>query len=206
MSNFVHTDECQDVLASLDQCAFSLAQAHRSERAWKWVILSLHSALQGAMVCHLSGPEQLGALQEDDAKRWLKWNNNSIQSGDKDAGDPPPAPRIADARKLFKRLRCSTARIEAECGGVVSITEQQRESFARLHALRNEFSHFRPKGWSIRLNGAKRLVDDMLNIMCRIAEDSWPFRHMTEQDRDILRSKIDEIRREVDAIDRIPAT
>ena len=30
----------------------------------------------------------------------------------------------------------------------------------------------------------------------------WPFRHMTEQDRNILRSKIEEVRREADAIDR----
>ena len=205
MSKYVRTDECQDVLASLEQCAFSLAQVRRSERAWKWVILSLHSALQGAMVCHLSGTEQLGALQGDDAKRWREWNNNSIQGGDENAGDPPPAPRIADARTLFKRLRCSTARIETGSGRVISITEQQRESFTRLHELRNEFSHFRPKGWSIGLHGAKQMIDDVLNIMCLIAEDGWPFRHMAEQDRSILRSKIDEIRREVDAIDRILA-
>ena len=100
MSKYVRTDECQDVLASLEQCAFSLAQVRRSERAWKWVILSLHSALQGAMVCHLSGTEQLGALRGDDAKRWREWNNNSIQGGDENAGDPPPEPHIADARTL----------------------------------------------------------------------------------------------------------
>lgn len=205
MSNFVRTDECQDVLASLEQCAFSLAQAHRSEWAWKWVILSLHSALQGAMVCHLSGPEQLGALKRGDAKRWREWNDNSIRGGDEDAADPPPAPHIADARTLFKRLRCSTARLEDGCGGVVSISEQQGESFRRLHELRNEFSHFRPKGWSIGLRGAKQPIDDMLNVMCLIADDGWPFRHMTEQDRNNLRSKIDEIRRQVDAIDRILA-
>ena len=43
----------------------------------------------------------------------------------------------------------------------------------------------------------------MLNIMCLIADDGWPFRHMTEQDRNTLRSKIEGIHRETDAIDRI---
>lgn len=205
MSTFVRTDECQDVLGSLEQCAFSLAQARRSERAWKWVVLSLHSALQGAMVCHLSGTEQLGALQERDATRWREWNNKSIQEGDEDTGDPPPE-RLADASELFKRLHRSAARIEDGCGGVISITEQQNASFKRLHELRNEFSHFSPKGWSIGLGGTKQAIDDVLNIMCLIADDGWPFRHMTEKDRNILRSTIEDVRREADATDRILAT
>ena len=197
MSKYVRTDERHDVLASLEQCALSLAQARRSERAWKWVVLSLHSALQGAMVCHLSGTEQLGALQKNSAAKWREWNERNIQDGADDSGCPEPL--VADAKELFKRLHCSAARIEDGCGGVISITEQQRKSFDRLHKLRNEFSHFSPKGWSIELS-FKQVIDDVLNIMCLIADDGWGFRNMTE-DRNILRSKIEEVRREADAID-----
>ena len=170
MNTFVRADECQDVLGSLEQCAFSLAQAGRSERAWKWIVLSLHSALQGAMVCHLSGTERLGALQERDATKWREWNNKSIHEGDEDADDPPPE-RLADANELFKRLHRSAARIEDGCGGIISITEQQKASFKRLHELRNEFAHFSPKGWSIGLSGTKQAIYDVLNIMCLIADD-----------------------------------
>ena len=73
MAKYVRTDECQDVLVSLEHCALSLRQARQSDRAWKWVILSLHSALQGAMVCHLSGTAQLGALTKKRAEEWLEW-------------------------------------------------------------------------------------------------------------------------------------
>ena len=204
MSIFVHTDECQDVLASLEQCAFSLAQARQSERAWKWIILSLHSALQGAMVCHLSGTEGLGALEKCSAEKWREWNTKSIQDGAEDAVDPPRE-RLAGPNELFRRLHCSAARIEDGCGGVISITEQQNESFKRLQELRNEFTHFSPKGWSIGLCGAKQVIDDVLNVISLITEDNWPFRHMSEQDRNILRSKIEEVRREADEIDRILA-
>ena len=205
MSKYVRIDECQDVLASLEQCAFSLAQARRSEHAWKWVILSLHSALQGAMVCHLSGPEGLGAVDKHSAAKWREWNEKYIQNGSEDAYYSDRE-RLADAKELFKRLLCSKARIEDECGGVVSITEQQRRSFERLHELRNEFSHFSPKGLSIGLCGYKHVVNDVLNIMCLIADDGWAFRHMVEQDRNLLRSKIEGIRREADAVDLILAT
>ena len=205
MSMYVHTDECQDVLASLEQCALSLAQVRRSERAWKWVILSLHSALQGAMVCHLSGTERLGALEKRSATKWRGWNKRNIQD-DRDDSGVPISERVADAKKLFKRLHCSAARVEDGCGGVISIAEHQRESFKRLHELRNELSHFSPKGWSIGLSGTKQVIGDVLNIMCLIADDRWPFRHMTEQDRNILRSKIEGVRREADATDRILPT
>ena len=202
MNAFVRADECQDVLGSLETCAFSLAQARRSERAWKWVVLSLHSALQGAMVCHLSGTERLGTLQDRDATEWREWNDRSIQEGGEDAGDPPPE-RLADANELFKRLHRSAARIEDGCGGVISITEQQKISFKWLHELRNGFSHFSPRGWSIGLPGTKQAINNVLDIMCLIADDDWPFRHMGEQDRNVLRSKIEEVRREADAIERV---
>ena len=62
MSAYVEIDECQDVLVSLDHCVICLGLVEPSPGAWKWVILPLHSALQGAMVCHLSGTAQAGAL------------------------------------------------------------------------------------------------------------------------------------------------
>lgn len=73
MTRYVEFDECQDVLASLDQCVMCLEQTERSNGAWKWVILSLHSALQGAMVCHLSGTAQVGALTSRCATKWHEW-------------------------------------------------------------------------------------------------------------------------------------
>lgn len=210
MSRFIRTDEHQDVLASLEQCAFSLAQVRRSERAWKWVILSLHSALQGAMACHLSGTEQLGALEKRSVENWHQWNEKCIQDDAEDSGDPRrkrlARERLADTNELFRRLHCSEARIEDGCGRVISITDQQRASFQLLHDRRNEFTHFSPKSWIIDLCSIKQAIEDVLNVLCLIADDGWPFRHMAEQDWSILRSKIEEIRREVDAIDRIPAT
>ena len=211
MGNYVHTDECQDVLASLEQCALSLGQARRSDRAWKWVVLSLHSALQGAMVCHLSGTAQLGALTKECAEKWLEWHERDcrgeitrIQDGVDEFGDPimriketkdrPPKEFVANAHELFKRLSCPSLRIENGCGEIISIKEKQEKSFKRLHELRNRFSHFSPKGWSIELEFIEELIDDILDILCSILDDHWPFKHMPEKDKSALRSRIEEIR------------
>ncbi len=75
MTKYVRTDEQQDVLACLEHCAKCLAETECSDGAWEWVILSLHSTLQGAMVCHLSGTAQVGALTSNCARKWAEWQD-----------------------------------------------------------------------------------------------------------------------------------
>ena len=167
MTDYVFTDERQDVLASLDHCVLSLIRTRESGGAWKWVVLSLHSALQGAMVCHLSGTAQLGALSESSAKQWL-------ESYEEQAGAKLSSERVADAPELFSRLGDSEKRIESQCGAVLRITEAQRQSFRRLNSLRNGFTHFHPKGWSIEVDFIRTIISDALDVLAVVVEDPWP--------------------------------
>ena len=212
MSGCVQTDERQDVLASLEHCAICLADAERSEGAWKWVVLSLHSALQGAMVCHLSGTAEVGALTPECARQWSDWHERDrrgeiqyVDDGVDEFGvairrprsplDRPPRDRVASAPVLFKRLGSESERIESGCGRVLEITTAQRRSFGRLHDLRNGFTHFSPKGWSIELRLIEDIVPDMLNVITQIADDWWPFRHMSVEERELLSKSISDLRR-----------
>lgn len=210
MAGYVETDERRDVIASLEHCALSLIQAQQSDRAWKWVILSFHSALQGAMVCHLSGTAELGALTKGSANQWLDWHARERQRDVESAGigestssraensdrpeSLPPESRVAAASELFERLQSSSARIESQCGAVLEVTDTQKESFRRLNRLRNEFTHFQPKGWSIEIDLIRAAIADLLDVLASIAGDLWPFRHLPEGELRLLHSKIEEIR------------
>ncbi len=211
MARYIETDECLDVLASLEHCALSLRQAQQSDRAWKWVVLSLHSALQGAMVCHLSGTAEEGALTKKCAKEWFEWHERDrrgeisrVQEGIDEFGIPtmriarkednPPQDIVASASELFGRLSCPSKRIESSCGAIIKITERQQTAFTRLHNLRNKFTHFSPKGWSIELEYIEETIEDILDVICLIKDDPWPFRHLSEEDMCILHSIIEEIR------------
>ena len=68
---WLRTDEREDVAVSLLQCVNLLREAATQPRLWKWAILSLHNALQGAMACHLSGTAQFGALDKKNLKAHL---------------------------------------------------------------------------------------------------------------------------------------
>ena len=163
------------------------------------------------MVCHLSGTGQLGALTKEGATKRLEWNERDrrreikrIQDVDEfghpitrrieKKEDKPPENYVANASELFKRLSRPSWRLEDGCGGVISITEEQGKSFKRLHKLRNQFSHFSPMGWSIELELIEEVIDDILDVLCSILDDPWPFRLMPEEDRITLRSRIEEIR------------
>jgi hypothetical protein len=53
--DWLRIDEQIDVLASLSLCLKTLGMVADDPTQWKWTILSMHNALQGASVCHLSG-------------------------------------------------------------------------------------------------------------------------------------------------------
>ena len=157
-------------------------------------------------------PEQrnLGALTEKSANNILDWHERDrrgeikyIQDGVDELGLPKmrvkykkdnlPVNRVAGAAILFERLDRSDKRIEGGCGSLITITEQQKKSFSWLHYVRNEFTHFSPKGWTIELSGIEDIISDILNILLLIVDDYWPFRHMPNEDKNTLHSKIKEI-------------
>ena len=197
-------------LLRVEHCALSLIETKRSDHAWKWVVLSLHSALQGAMICHLSGTASVGALTKRSGDKWHAWHekdrNSAIESVDdgvdefriprrriKHSSDNPPQDRIADAKALFERLTSPSSRLEST-GGPIAVASKHRKSFRRLHDLRNDFTHFSPKGWSIEVEFIRDAARDVLDGIDWIEQDDWPFRHMEGEDGTRLREKISELR------------
>ena len=163
------------------------------------------------MVCHLSGTAQLGALTRSNAAKWLEWHDRDrsgeirrVQQGVDEFGsligrierqeDQPPRDYVANASELFDRLSSASKRIELGCGGIIPVTREQRTAFKRLHRLRNELSHFSPKGWSIELQFISESIDTLLDVLCLILDDHWPFRHISSAHKRDLSRRVEEIR------------
>lgn len=212
--SWLQIDERTDVLVSLSLCLKCLRGLGDDRALWKWAILSLHSALQGAMVCHLSGTAQLGALFGNSVRKWLDWHERDrrgeikyVDDGVDELGmrrtriatveDNPPDSRLADPRTLFKRLYSQDERRET-AGTVIPITQAECGSFYRLCDLRDEFTHFTPKGWSIELDGLPGTFLDMVGVLEKISSDPWPFRHMTEEESAKLGSLLQQLRTELE--------
>ena len=70
---------------------------NKTPRYWKWIIIAAQSAVQGALVCALSGTAGIGALTKDLQSAWLAWFDT--RKG------PAPDEKLADFKTLLKWAR-----------------------------------------------------------------------------------------------------
>lgn len=164
-----------DVLSSLRQLNRSLIDTQADPTAWKWALISLFSALQGAAVCNLSGSVQIGALTQKSANQTYA----SLTSGNLSGRFKE---RLADPATLIFRLSGAEKRLE-EAGPNISISASQLKSFQLLQSLRNQFAHYSPMMWSIEKAGLPQLGLDLLSIIKDVFEDGWSFMHSDVEER-----------------------
>ena len=199
MDKSVDIDEITDILVSLEFCTFSLNQIRKSELAWKWVIISLHSALQGAMVCHLSGRLLIGFQEEKTAKKSLERFEKYARN--EPAELPPYHEPMASPKVLFERMINPDKRVEDTPGGVISVTEAQARAFETLNDLRNDFIHFDPKLSCIGIPFMKNATKRSLDILSAIIDDGYIFTQAEEYEEEKMRTEVTNIKSILETIE-----
>lgn len=153
---YIRFDERLDVVASFELLALLAPRVKKSPVHWKWLIVAAQSAIQGALVCALSGTAGTGALQKALQADWLNWFDN--RQGQ------PPKERLASFGELLKWV-CDADRMLDSGGKSIELTAIQKRDLNKLHDnLRNEFSHFSPKGWCIEAAGLPRIIATAVDI------------------------------------------
>lgn len=144
---YLHFDEIEDVLSSVDLLALSVPLLKRQQSYWKWAIIAAHAGLQGAMVCALRDTSGVAVLDEDCAREMIEWFDKQIGQ--------PPEERLADFNTLLRRCR-KTSYMQ---GQPLTLGHSQFSDIKRLHKdFRNNFIHFVPKGWCIEKAGLPRII------------------------------------------------
>ncbi len=189
---WLQTDEAEDVICSIEHCSICLDLIDRNPVHWKWAIIALQNALQGAMVCHLAGSANVGHLKASNATKWLNW----YASGR--VGEVPNE-WMADPQTLLERVAGQQSRIEQGSGSALSITEDEISAFKALNGLRKQFAHFNPMGWSIQLDGLPHIFGLCASIIEKISLDPWPFRHLADAKRLQLIEAIDSLKQKIES-------
>src|SRR4051812_39862263 len=70
---YVHFDEFEDAALSLELAAEKFIQTRTNPTSWKWVIVGMQNAVQGAMVLALAGTDGCGALWPKSQKQNREW-------------------------------------------------------------------------------------------------------------------------------------
>ena len=169
-------------------------------RAWKWVLLSIHSALQGSMVCLLKAHHPYEPLDNKTKKLNIEWENeymDKLEKGEVNSRKKMlelhaqvPNKKIDFAKQLFSKVR-----------ELIKFTDKQADSFERIHYWRNQLIHFKPGlTLCIDVDHMKTLVKDGIDIIIIIMDCVYnPLIFMEEDEVTTLRWNLLKIRKNLDS-------
>jgi hypothetical protein len=152
---YLRTNEREEAVRSLEWAAAQIAQVQTDPYNWKWVLISLHNAIQGYLVLALWNGNGLLTLKPKSAAKWLK----ALEGG-----GAYPVERLDEFLNLYAKAKDpENFHFHGAAAFVPGPTHDQ--SMARLNEFRNEFIHFTPKGWSLQLAGLPAICIDILDVV-----------------------------------------
>lgn len=188
METWVQTSETDDVAGSIRHVIRTAHFVGEDPQAWKWVVMALHSALQGACVCHLTTTAApVGAVTEQNASAWLTYFENSHT----DSNTKPPETHLMALPGLLKAVRKPHSAGDHTNALGITISDSDLMWLGRFHKqIRNQFVHFEPMGWSINMSGIPELVKLIARIIEEILDHGWAFRHQDLEERSDMRRSL----------------
>lgn len=154
-AKYLRTSEHEEAVRSLEWASRQAKELAHDPYYWKWVLISIHNAAQGFMVLARWNGNGLLAMPGNLAAKWLKAYR-----------EEKPLPDDQLDRFLNLYAKCKAPENFNYCGSVAfKSTVAQDASFKDLNDFRNEFIHFTPKGWSLKLNDLPALVKDVLDLV-----------------------------------------
>ena len=185
------TDEFEEMVDAVEHSADLSSQVKKFPRRWKWLILSLHQAVQGTLVCTLRGVDTAGinVLNNKNAKEMWQWLDVDSRKTPHPAA---PLERLAPMLDLFKRVK-NTKHLQDPQR--LTATPQINWDIKKLNSLRNEFGHFVPKSFSLEISGLPRIASHCCNVIEHLALVHPTFaHHMTGNKNRRLRQAIAALR------------
>lgn len=143
-AKWMRYDEQTNALDYLEKCYHFLKTVEKERQNWKWVIITLHSALYGFAISACRGT-----------------NSDSVIHRTKKGHE-----RLIDFNEALKRCQDPNwMRVNIDYK-YYELSNQQKESIRMLHKVfRNNFEHFTPKSWSIEIHDMPIMILDCLDVV-----------------------------------------
>lgn len=168
--NFIRTDEHVEAISALETVADGLGRVQDDPYRWKWVILALHSTVQGMMVLALKGANGLRVPKSEDAERRLAADDNGERG--------PENVKMDSFLDLYEKTKDDHMMCRYVYSRKFTPQGTQGRSIKTLDRLRNRFVHFLPCAFSLVDTGLPEMTIDCLNVARFLAYESrnidWP--------------------------------
>lgn len=176
---WLRTDEIEGFIGALEHSAELSRTLEHKMGNWKWLILALHNAVQGACTCALRGKDTAGVsmLTKDSAKAVWHWLDNGRRG---EPYVPMPPEKLATMIDLYARVRRGKC---LEDPFRLPAYQEMSADIRKLNELRNEFIHFVPKGWSLEVSGMPQIVQHCCEVIEHLAVTAPTFGHHLDCER-----------------------
>jgi hypothetical protein len=140
---WIRFSEESNALDYLEKTVEFIERVEANPTDWKWVLLALHGALYGFMICSLKGTDHANVLEP---KR--------------------KPPRLISFPEALRRCQESSRMLMLCHSKVLTLSDEQKQSLDYIHDIfRNSFAHYQPRLWSIEAQGMPGIVSDGLDIV-----------------------------------------
>lgn len=179
-TGFFSTDTQQDVIESLQTALEYCERAASDPQKWKWFVIALHSAVQGAMVMVLERGNGLQALTARSREQWLR-----AYEAKKDL----PEVYLNYFMELYQDIRTDAALTYVH-SEKFQARKHHDASMRKLNDLRNNWIHFAPKTWSIEalyvIRAARPVVEVLGFLLTKSQAFFWNNPRLAEVARTLL--------------------
>jgi hypothetical protein len=180
----IRSDPYLDTLTALEVALENLGQVEQNVARWKWVVISMHTALQAVCVCALTRTDGAGAFRKDSEKKISEAYYGSETADHDLAGKLIVEAQVAPLGELLRRLYPD---FEFNKGNDWRRGRNDRERSVRLFArLRNGFQHSAPGSHSIEPSGLPDHIEVICDLIRDIVTDKHQERHNRFRDTNLL--------------------
>jgi len=165
VKRLVRFDECKDAVLSLHLLRELLPKVRDEERYWKWVMISLHSGLQGFMVLLLQGSDKLEIMSDNKSTKSFIHYYRGLAGLHGDKINNLPSPHLKKFRELYQSIKNEDLMIPSDQRRPLPLEERHDTSVMDLDAIRNGFVHFFPRFSSSDALGFIEVTRDCLEVI-----------------------------------------
>ena len=163
---WLRLSEEKNAIDYLEKAAIFIKSVPENYNDWKWVIIGLHGALYGFAIAACRGTDSRSVTTK-------KGRLISFWQALKRCQDPNHMKMLIHSEHLI-------------------LTENQKQSIEALKSeFRNEFEHFKPKGWSIEIHGMPEIAIDVLEVIRFLALETNTYVHLNEENRNLVEQLIE---------------
>jgi hypothetical protein len=186
MARWLRTDERQEFISSVRMVTKSMAAARHEFEHWKWAVIALHNAMQGAMVMALRGTNNFRVMPEKLAAKCIEAHRT---------GKPWPKEKLDTFPNLYNKVRSDEVMSFYVHSRALPQDADLDKNIELVLQLRNQFIHFTPQGWSLEVSGMPSICESVLCAISFLCWESgniiWYSRESAEQARQEIERAIE---------------